>query len=33
MRIGTFILFVNKTFSETDQVKLRTTNWADEPEV
>jgi len=32
-QIGTFILFVNKTFSETGQVKLRTRNWADEPEV
>ena len=32
-QIGTFILFVNKTFSETGQVKLHTTNWADEPEV
>jgi 5-(hydroxymethyl)furfural/furfural oxidase len=32
-QIGTFILFVNKTFSETGQVKLQTRNWADEPEV
>ena len=32
-QIGTFILFVNKTFSETGQVKLKTRHWADEPEV
>jgi 5-(hydroxymethyl)furfural/furfural oxidase len=32
-QIGTFILFVNKTFSETGQVRLRTPNWSDEPEV
>ena len=32
-QIGSFILFVNKTFSETGQVRLRTRNWSDEPEV
>lgn len=32
-QIGTFILFVNKTFSETGQVKLRSRSVADEPEV
>jgi 5-(hydroxymethyl)furfural/furfural oxidase len=30
-QIASFILFVNKTFSETGQVRLATTNWADEP--
>ena len=28
-----FILFVNKTFSETGQVRLRSRIWSDEPEV
>lgn len=32
-QIASFILFVNKTYSETGQVRLRTRNWADEPEV
>ena len=32
-QIGTFILFVNKTYSETGQVRLQSRNWADEPEV
>ena len=32
-QIGTFILFVNKTFSETGQVRLRTPSAFDEPEV
>ena len=32
-QIGTFILFVNKTFSETGQVRLQSRHWADEPEV
>jgi len=32
-QIGTFLLFVNKTFSESGQVRLSTPNWHDEPEV
>ena len=32
-QIGSFLLFVNKTFSETGQVRLQSTSWADEPEV
>ncbi len=32
-QIASFILFVNKTFSETGQVRLSSRNWADEPEV
>jgi 5-(hydroxymethyl)furfural/furfural oxidase len=32
-QIGSFILFVNKTFSETGQVRLRSRIWSDEPEV
>jgi len=32
-QIASFIVFVNKTYSETGQVTLRTTNWADEPNV
>jgi 5-(hydroxymethyl)furfural/furfural oxidase len=32
-QIGTFILFVNKTYSETGQVRLQSRDWADEPEV
>ncbi|MEZ5854640.1 MAG: GMC family oxidoreductase N-terminal domain-containing protein [Hyphomicrobiaceae bacterium] len=32
-QIGTFILFVNKTFSETGQVRLKTPSASDEPEV
>ena len=32
-QIGTFILFVNKTYSETGQVRLKNRNWSEEPEV
>jgi len=32
-QIASFILFVNKTYSETGQVKLRSRTWSDEPEV
>ena len=32
-QIGSMILFVNRTYSETGQVKLASTNWRDEPEV
>jgi len=32
-QIASFLIFVNKTFSETGEVKLQTTHWADEPEV
>jgi 5-(hydroxymethyl)furfural/furfural oxidase len=32
-QIAAFLVFVNKTFSETGEVKLRSANWADEPEV
>ncbi len=32
-QIGTFILFVNKTFSETGQVRLKSRNPSDEPDV
>jgi 5-(hydroxymethyl)furfural/furfural oxidase len=32
-QIGTFLLFVNKTFSESGQVRLQTPRWSDEPEV
>ena len=32
-QIGSFILFVNKTFSETGQVRLTSRTWSDEPEV
>ena len=32
-QIASFIVFVNKTYSETGQVTLRTANWADEPSV
>lgn len=32
-QIGTFILFVNKTFSETGQVRLQSRDSSDEPEV
>ncbi len=32
-QIASFLLFVNKTFSETGQVRLATTDWRDEPEV
>lgn len=32
-QIGTFLLFVNKTFSESGQVRLQTPHWSDEPEV
>ncbi|MBS0644701.1 MAG: GMC family oxidoreductase N-terminal domain-containing protein [Proteobacteria bacterium] len=32
-QIASFILFVNKTFSETGQVRLRSRTWSDEPEV
>ncbi len=32
-QIASMILFVNKTYSETGQVKLRSADWRDEPEV
>ena len=32
-QIGSWIIFVNKTYSETGQVRLETTNWRDEPTV
>ena len=32
-QITSFLLFVNKTFSETGEVRLQSTHWADEPEV
>jgi 5-(hydroxymethyl)furfural/furfural oxidase len=32
-QIGTFLLFVNKTYSESGQVRLQSTHWAEEPEV
>jgi 5-(hydroxymethyl)furfural/furfural oxidase len=32
-QIASFLIFVNKTFSETGQVRLRSGNWSDEPEV
>lgn len=32
-QIGAFLVFVNKTFSETGEVKLQSANWADEPSV
>lgn len=32
-QIGSMILFVNKTYSETGQVKLASTDWRDEPTV
>ncbi len=32
-QIGSMILFVNKTYSETGYVKLRSADWRDEPEV
>lgn len=32
-QIGSFLLFVNKTFSETGQVRLQSTHWSQEPEV
>ncbi|MFT5389994.1 MAG: 5-(hydroxymethyl)furfural/furfural oxidase [Gammaproteobacteria bacterium] len=32
-QIASFILFVNKTFSESGQVRLNSPNWADEPDV
>lgn len=32
-QIASFLLFVNKTFSESGQVKLASTSWRDEPEV
>ncbi|MGE0416489.1 MAG: GMC family oxidoreductase [Acetobacteraceae bacterium] len=32
-QIASFILFVNKTYSETGQVRLRSRTWSDEPEV
>ena len=32
-QIGSFLLFVNKVFSETGEVRLATRHWADEPEV
>lgn len=32
-QIASFLIFVNKTFSETGEVRLQSSNWADEPEV
>ena len=32
-QIAAFVIFVNKTFSETGEVKLKSCHWADEPEV
>jgi len=32
-QIAAFVIFVNKTFSETGEVKLKSSHWADEPEV
>ncbi|PPR65028.1 MAG: 5-(hydroxymethyl)furfural oxidase [Alphaproteobacteria bacterium MarineAlpha4_Bin2] len=32
-QIAAFVIFVNKTFSETGEVKLQSSHWADEPEV
>ena len=32
-QIGSWIIFVNKTYSETGQVRLATTHWQDEPTV
>lgn len=32
-QIAAFVIFVNKTFSETGEVKLKSAHWADEPEV
>ena len=32
-QIGSWIIFVNKTYSESGQVRLATTNWRDEPTV
>jgi 5-(hydroxymethyl)furfural/furfural oxidase len=32
-QIGAFLVFVNKTFSETGEVKLQSANWSDEPSV
>ena len=32
-QIGSFLLFVNKAFSETGEVRLATPHWRDEPEV
>ena len=32
-QIGSFLLFVNKVFSETGEVRLATRHWADEPDV
>ncbi len=32
-QIGSYLLFVNKTFSETGQVRLQSTHWSQEPEV
>ena len=32
-QIGSFLLFVNKVFSETGEVRLATPHWGDEPEV
>ena len=32
-QIASFLLFVNKTYSETGQVRLQSTHWADEPDV
>ncbi|MFY0614083.1 MAG: GMC family oxidoreductase N-terminal domain-containing protein [Hyphomicrobiaceae bacterium] len=32
-QIASFLIFVNKTFSETGEVRLQSRNWTDEPEV
>ena len=32
-QIAAFVIFVNKTFSETGEVKLQSSHWAEEPEV
>ena len=32
-QIASFLIFVNKTFSETGEVRLQSRHWADEPEV
>ena len=32
-QIASFLIFVNKTFSETGEVRLQSKHWADEPEV
>ena len=32
-QIGAFLIFVNKTYSETGEIKLNSSNWRDEPSV